>query len=202
MDVTKTWPEDLFPLQPVGRMVLNRWGGRGGPGGCGCVCCSAAALTRLGGMQTQGGLLRGSVRQGVGPARYSQPPTCSVRTPFLPAATPTISSTRTSSWPSAPPWWCPVRAAAAAWVQLLLPLRALGCRPCRLCHKPAAVLVDVFLVFVRLAEHRARPTRSPAARPLRTRTRNAAAATAAGLRQRRAACVQAVAPVAPLLEPL
>lgn len=24
MDVTKTWPEDLFPLQPVGRMVLNR----------------------------------------------------------------------------------------------------------------------------------------------------------------------------------
>ena len=23
-DVTKTWPEDLFPLQPVGRMVLNR----------------------------------------------------------------------------------------------------------------------------------------------------------------------------------
>ena len=25
MDVTKIWPEDLFPLQPVGRMVLNRW---------------------------------------------------------------------------------------------------------------------------------------------------------------------------------
>ena len=24
MDVTKIWPEDLFPLQPVGRMVLNR----------------------------------------------------------------------------------------------------------------------------------------------------------------------------------
>ncbi|KAL4858318.1 Catalase isozyme 2 [Chlorella vulgaris] len=24
MDVTKTWPEDIFPLQPVGRMVLNR----------------------------------------------------------------------------------------------------------------------------------------------------------------------------------
>lgn len=24
LDVTKTWPEDLFPLQPVGRMVLNR----------------------------------------------------------------------------------------------------------------------------------------------------------------------------------
>ena len=23
MDVTKTWPEDVFPLQPVGRMVLN-----------------------------------------------------------------------------------------------------------------------------------------------------------------------------------
>jgi catalase len=23
LDVTKTWPEDLFPLQPVGRMVLN-----------------------------------------------------------------------------------------------------------------------------------------------------------------------------------
>ena len=23
-DVTKIWPEDLFPLQPVGRMVLNR----------------------------------------------------------------------------------------------------------------------------------------------------------------------------------
>ena len=22
--MTKTWPEDLFPLQPVGRMVLNR----------------------------------------------------------------------------------------------------------------------------------------------------------------------------------
>lgn len=24
LDVTKVWPEDLFPLQPVGRMVLNR----------------------------------------------------------------------------------------------------------------------------------------------------------------------------------
>jgi len=24
LDVTKTWPEDLFPLHPVGRMVLNR----------------------------------------------------------------------------------------------------------------------------------------------------------------------------------
>jgi catalase len=24
LDVTKTWPEDIFPLQPVGRMVLNR----------------------------------------------------------------------------------------------------------------------------------------------------------------------------------
>lgn len=24
LDVTKTWPEALFPLQPVGRMVLNR----------------------------------------------------------------------------------------------------------------------------------------------------------------------------------
>eukprot|EP00803_Ostreobium_quekettii_P011299 evm.model.scf_21EXC.2 EVM.evm.TU.scf_21EXC.2 scf_21EXC:32870-40615(+) len=24
LDVTKTWPEDLFPLQPVGRLVLNR----------------------------------------------------------------------------------------------------------------------------------------------------------------------------------
>lgn len=24
LDVTKTWPEDRFPLQPVGRMVLNR----------------------------------------------------------------------------------------------------------------------------------------------------------------------------------
>lgn len=24
LDVTKTWPEDVFPLQPVGRMVLNR----------------------------------------------------------------------------------------------------------------------------------------------------------------------------------
>jgi len=24
LDVTKTWPENLFPLQPVGRMVLNR----------------------------------------------------------------------------------------------------------------------------------------------------------------------------------
>jgi catalase len=24
LDVTKTWPEELFPLQPVGRMVLNR----------------------------------------------------------------------------------------------------------------------------------------------------------------------------------
>eukprot|EP00249_Psilotum_nudum_P010417 c22529_g1_i1 orf=179-1657(+) len=24
LDVTKTWPEDLFPLQPVGRMVLNK----------------------------------------------------------------------------------------------------------------------------------------------------------------------------------
>ena len=23
VDVTKTWPEDVFPLQPVGRMVLN-----------------------------------------------------------------------------------------------------------------------------------------------------------------------------------
>jgi catalase len=22
--VTKVWPEDVFPLQPVGRMVLNR----------------------------------------------------------------------------------------------------------------------------------------------------------------------------------
>lgn len=27
LDVTKTWPEDLFPLQPVGRMVLNRCAG-------------------------------------------------------------------------------------------------------------------------------------------------------------------------------
>ncbi len=24
MDVTKTWPADVFPMQPVGRMVLNR----------------------------------------------------------------------------------------------------------------------------------------------------------------------------------
>ena len=24
LDVTKIWPEDLFPLQPVGRMVLNK----------------------------------------------------------------------------------------------------------------------------------------------------------------------------------
>ncbi|KAJ9519330.1 hypothetical protein QJQ45_023128, partial [Haematococcus lacustris] len=24
LDVTKTWPEDIFPLQPIGRMVLNR----------------------------------------------------------------------------------------------------------------------------------------------------------------------------------
>ena len=24
LDVTKVWPEELFPLQPVGRMVLNR----------------------------------------------------------------------------------------------------------------------------------------------------------------------------------
>jgi catalase len=24
LDVTKTWPEDLFPLQPVGRLVLNQ----------------------------------------------------------------------------------------------------------------------------------------------------------------------------------
>lgn len=24
LDVTKTWPEDRFPLQPVGRLVLNR----------------------------------------------------------------------------------------------------------------------------------------------------------------------------------
>ena len=24
LDDTKTWPEDLFPLQPVGRMVLNK----------------------------------------------------------------------------------------------------------------------------------------------------------------------------------
>lgn len=24
LDVTKTWPEEMFPLQPVGRMVLNR----------------------------------------------------------------------------------------------------------------------------------------------------------------------------------
>ncbi len=24
LDVTKTWPEDLFPLQPVGRLVLNK----------------------------------------------------------------------------------------------------------------------------------------------------------------------------------
>lgn len=27
LDVTKTWPEDRFPLQPVGRMVLNRCAG-------------------------------------------------------------------------------------------------------------------------------------------------------------------------------
>ena len=24
LDVTKIWPEDIFPLQPVGRLVLNR----------------------------------------------------------------------------------------------------------------------------------------------------------------------------------
>jgi catalase len=24
LDVTKIWPENLFPLQPVGRMVLNK----------------------------------------------------------------------------------------------------------------------------------------------------------------------------------
>ena len=24
LDVTKTWPEDIFPLQPVGRLVLNK----------------------------------------------------------------------------------------------------------------------------------------------------------------------------------
>ena len=24
LDVTKVWPENLFPLQPVGRLVLNR----------------------------------------------------------------------------------------------------------------------------------------------------------------------------------
>ena len=24
LDVTKTWPEDVFPLQQVGRMVLNK----------------------------------------------------------------------------------------------------------------------------------------------------------------------------------
>lgn len=24
LDDTKTWPEDIFPLQPVGRMVLNK----------------------------------------------------------------------------------------------------------------------------------------------------------------------------------
>ena len=24
LDVTKVWPEDRFPLQPVGRMVLNK----------------------------------------------------------------------------------------------------------------------------------------------------------------------------------
>ena len=24
LDVTKIWPEQLFPLQPVGRMVLNK----------------------------------------------------------------------------------------------------------------------------------------------------------------------------------
>ena len=24
LDVTKIWPEDLFPLQPVGRLVLNK----------------------------------------------------------------------------------------------------------------------------------------------------------------------------------
>lgn len=24
LDVTKTWPENLFPLQPIGRMVLNK----------------------------------------------------------------------------------------------------------------------------------------------------------------------------------
>ena len=24
LDVTKIWPEHLFPLQPVGRMVLNK----------------------------------------------------------------------------------------------------------------------------------------------------------------------------------
>jgi catalase len=24
LDVTKVWPEELFPLQPVGRLVLNR----------------------------------------------------------------------------------------------------------------------------------------------------------------------------------
>ena len=24
LDVTKIWPEELFPMQPVGRMVLNK----------------------------------------------------------------------------------------------------------------------------------------------------------------------------------
>lgn len=45
MDVTKTWPEDLFPLQPVGRMVLNRWveGAAWGYGGWHCSLCLGAA---------------------------------------------------------------------------------------------------------------------------------------------------------------
>ncbi len=44
LDVTKIWPEHLFPLQPVGRMVLNKV--RILPAVVPCACCWFIARVR------------------------------------------------------------------------------------------------------------------------------------------------------------
>lgn len=55
LDVSKTWPEDIFPLQQVGRMVLNRNPDNVFNGECSrsgaephlYVCATSIAVTQL-----------------------------------------------------------------------------------------------------------------------------------------------------------
>ncbi len=76
LDVTKTWPEQLFPMQPVGRMVLNRNVDNFFndneqvafcpaiivPGGCTCVSCVWVRGSYEAERKRAGGLLPGHHR--------------------------------------------------------------------------------------------------------------------------------------------
>lgn len=97
LDVTKTWPEDIFPLQPVGRMV--RLGSLQQELAFG-RCAMRASLRASFQAPSASGLLTFQFTDNAAPSHLAMP-RCST-------ATPTTSLPRTSRWRSAPPSWCPV----------------------------------------------------------------------------------------------